>query len=131
MSAPRAIVRRDTSVSVVSPRERTRIVTGGEGVRGKPGFLGLTNRLTPTQISADQNNYNPAGLAAASVLRLSSDATRNITGLSGGTDGRLIIIENVGANAIVLKDASASSGAANRFLFGADLLLGANQSAAL
>ena len=91
----------------------------------------LTGDISPTQITADQNDYNPAGLANAAVLRLSTDATRNITGLSGGGDGRVMLIANVGSNNIVLKDASASSSAANRFAFGADLAIAANRAVLL
>ncbi len=48
--------------------------------------LRLSGGLTPSQITANQNDYNPASLAAASVLRLNSNASRNITSLAGGTD---------------------------------------------
>ena len=91
--------------------------------------LFLTGDLAPSQITADQNDYNPTGLSSASVLRLSTDASRNITGLAGGGDGRVMAIVNVGTNPIVLKDASTASGAANRFAFGADMTLAAQQSA--
>lgn len=91
------------------------------------GFF-LTGDMSPAQITADQNDYNPAGLATASVLRLSSDASRVVTGLSGGGDGRALKLLNVGAHEIVLKDQSASSSAGNRFLFGADVTLAANQA---
>lgn len=70
--------------------------------------------LTPAQITANQDDYNPSGLAGATVLRLSTNASRNITGLQGGYKGRLILIENVGANPIVLKH-DVTSTAANRF----------------
>lgn len=93
--------------------------------------LFLTADIAPSQITADQNDYNPAGLSQASVLRLSTDASRNLTGLSGGGDGRVVAIVNAGSNAIVLKDASTSSSAANRLAFGADVTLAAKQSAVL
>jgi hypothetical protein len=87
--------------------------------------------LSPPQITANQNDYNPSGLAASLVLRLSTDASREITGLSGGSDGRVIVIINAGANSITLKDASVASAAGNRFAFGADLTLAAAQGALL
>ena len=77
----------------------------------------LTGDISPSQITADQNNYNPTGLSTASVLRLTSDASRSITGLSGGAEGRILILLNRGSNDIVLKHESASSTAANRFKF--------------
>lgn len=71
--------------------------------------------ITPTQITSNQNDYNPTGLSTASTIRLSSDASRNITGLQGGSDGRLLFLQNVGGANVVLVDESASSTAANRF----------------
>lgn len=87
--------------------------------------------ISPAQITADQNDYNPAGLSTATVLRLNSDASHNITGLAGGADGRAIFIANIGAQDIVLKDESASSSAANRFALDGDLTLGADTSCIL
>ena len=103
-------------------------ITGA--VRLNSGLF-LSGDLAPSQIAADQDDYNPTGLSSASVLRLSTDASRSITGLADGGDGRLMAIVNVGANPIVLKDASAASGAANRFAFGADVTLAAKRSAVL
>lgn len=93
--------------------------------------LFLTGDVSPAQITANQNDYNPANLDTASVLRLSSDATRNVTGLAGGGDGRVLTLHNVGTNPIVLKDASSSSSAGNRFSFGFDVALAAKQSVTL
>jgi hypothetical protein len=93
------------------------------------GFF-LAGNISPPQITADQNDYDPAGLSTASVLRLASDAARKITGLAGGLDGRLIVLENVGANAITIaKDDGATSTAANRFAFSFDVVLAPNQAA--
>lgn len=93
--------------------------------------LFLTGDISPAQIAADQNDYNPTGLAGASVLRLSSDAARNISGLSGGGEGRVLALMNVGAQPIVLKDEHAASAAGNRFRFGADITLAAKRSVIL
>lgn len=87
------------------------------------GTFTLSGDITPAQITADQNNYNPTGLSSATVLRLNSDAARNITGLSGGADGRLLIVYNVGSFNIVLKDESSSSTAANRFALQTDITI--------
>ncbi len=75
----------------------------------------LIGTITPALINADQNNYNPTGLSTASTLRISTDASRNITGLAGGADGRIFILHNVGAFNFTLVDESGSSTAANRF----------------
>jgi hypothetical protein len=80
--------------------------------------------ISPAQLTADQNDYNPTGLSTASTLRLTSDATRSLTGLAGGADGRILIIHNVGAtNSIVLLDENAGSTAANRFALTANVTL--------
>lgn len=94
------------------------------------GFF-LTGDVSPAQITADQNDYNPPGLAGASVLRLSANSVRNITGLSGGGDGRVLALINAGAQPIVLNNENAGSGAGNRFALAADVTLPARQSAML
>lgn len=91
------------------------------------GAVAFSGAITPAQITANENNYNPTGLSAAVTLRLSTDASRDITGLSGGSSGRLIIIRNVGSFNLVLKDESASSTAANRFALFEDITLQPDQ----
>lgn len=89
--------------------------------------------VTPTQLTASVNNYSPSGLSRANVLRLDSDASRDITGIDSADaeEGQLLVLVNVGANDIVLRNASASSSAANRFALGADLTLGADEGVTL
>jgi hypothetical protein len=77
----------------------------------------LAGVIIPVQITADQNDYNPTGASTCNVMRLSSDATRTITGLSGGAVGRLIVVRNVGVNEIRFSNQDAGSLAANRFNF--------------
>jgi len=96
-----------------------------------PRGIVLSGVIAPSQITANQNDYAPTGFSAASVVRISTDASRNITGLAGGAEGREIIVINAGANPAVLKDENASSTAANRFGFGSDLTLAAKQGATL
>jgi hypothetical protein len=81
------------------------------------GWWGLGTSLTPPQIVADQNDYAPAGLATAGVLRIYSDAARTITGLLGGPAGRVLVVQNAGNFPITLANANAASAAANRFAF--------------
>jgi len=104
----------------------------GPTVEQASGAFALTGVLTPPQITADQDNYDPTGLDVSSVLRLRSDASHSITGLAGGTiPWRLMVLENVGSNDLVLIAESSSSAAANRFALAQDLILGANNSALL
>lgn len=94
-----------------------------------------TGKVTAT-LGSDQNDYNPASIATSSELRLTASvANVNITGLQdAGTpvDGRLMLICNASTtNTITLKNQSASSTAAYRFLFNNDLVLGPKQTALL
>jgi hypothetical protein len=86
---------------------------------------------TPAQITVDQDNYNPGG--SSYFQRWSSDASRNVTGLTftaAQVDGQTHLIVNVGAQDIVLKEQTTST-AANQFLnsTGADITLSAKQAA--
>lgn len=69
--------------------------------------------LTPAQITSNQNNYNPG---AADIYRISTDASRNMTGLMAGSDGDLRRIINVGTQNLVLMHNDSGSGVANRFV---------------
>lgn len=93
--------------------------------------INFSGDISPSQITSNQNDYNPTGLSTASTLRLNSDAVREITGLSGGADGRIVLIHNIGSFSITLKNSSTSSSAANRFLFSSDLTLSPNVSVTL
>ncbi len=73
-----------------------------------PRGLALTGVVASAQITADQNDYNPAGLAAASVLQISSNAARNVSGLAGGAEGRCLIVIHVGNQPVTLLNESAS-----------------------
>lgn len=83
-------------------------------------------QVSPDQIVANQNDFPlPEGV----LIRLSTDASRNITGFAGARSA-LTVICNVGAQNIVLIHQSASSSAANRIIShtGADLTINANES---
>ncbi len=93
----------------------------------------LSSFVTSTQITANQNNYTATDstntCATKMTLRVSSDASRNVTGLScSQAEGDIRLIHNVGAQNIVLTNQDAGSTAANRFLFGSDMTLGADTS---
>lgn len=75
-----------------------------------------TGVLSPAQITADQNDYAPTGHGTVRTLRLNTDASRNLTGLAGGSAGRCLRIVNNGVNNLVLVHNSGSSTAGNRFL---------------
>jgi hypothetical protein len=92
------------------------------------GSLWLTGILSPAQITATQNNY---ATGTATVIRLSTNASQDITGLASGSNGRLLCLENIGSFPVVLKNESASSTAANRLALGRDVTIPAGQSVVL
>jgi hypothetical protein len=83
--------------------------------------IALTGVISPTQVSANTNDWAPSSLATAAVIRFSTDARRNITGLTGGATGRLLTLYNVGTFPAVFTFQDALSSAANRFAFGCTL----------
>jgi hypothetical protein len=98
------------------------------------GFTAWRSVLSPAQITANQNDYSPTGLVSggapygASIMRINTDASRNITSMGGGKNGRLMIIHNVGAfDAVIKNDDGATGTAANRFALNADITLQAGE----
>jgi hypothetical protein len=88
------------------------------------GSFGLAGTIAPAQLTANQNDWNPTGLSAAAVIKIDTDANRDITGLQGGVEGRMILLEYVGTTSVTIKkDDGATSTAANRFDFLADIVL--------
>jgi hypothetical protein len=119
-AAESASVYRPSDTGALAPGRWEEVVVSGRGV------------VTPAQITASQDNYNPGGVGE--FLRLSTDASRNITGLTftpGQLDGEKHFIANTGAQNIVLVHESASSTAANRFhnTTGTDITLTPDQQA--
>ena len=97
------------------------------------GSVALNSAESPAQLTANQDNYNPSGLYATTVLRLTSDASRDITGIVPTDNllaGQVLILFNVGGFNIVLKN-DVTSTAANRFLFPADITLAPNEGIGL
>lgn len=80
--------------------------------------------ISPTQLAANTDNWAPTDFATASVLRLSTDASRNLTGIAAGAAGLVKVLANVGSFNLVLKH-DVTSAAANRFYLpsAADLTL--------
>jgi hypothetical protein len=70
---------------------------------------------TPVQITADQNNYNPG---TGGFFRITTDASRNITGILAGADGDMICLRNAGSFNFVLMNQDGASAAANRIITG-------------
>lgn len=81
------------------------------------GSVALTGIILPTSLSTSQNDYNPTGLSTASQIQIDATADISITGLQGGSQGRIIILKNITSTSkfITLPYSSSSSSAANRF----------------
>jgi len=87
----------------------------GNGIARFTGAYGYSGVISPAQITATQNDYNPTGAGSASVLRVNSDTLRTITGFSGGASGRVVTFINIGSFSINFTNEDAGSTAANRF----------------
>lgn len=74
-----------------------------------------TGVTSPAQIVANTNDYTGAA-GAFSVIRFSTDAARNITGLTAGVAGRLALLINIGTQTAVFTHNDAASTAGNRLL---------------
>lgn len=75
---------------------------------------GFGNRDTANaQITSNQNDY---AIGSGSSFLLNTDASRNITGITGGVNGKFLYIINNGSFNIVFTHQDASSTAANRII---------------
>lgn len=77
--------------------------------------LYLAGVISPAQLTADTDDWAPDGFANATLVRASTDASRQVSGIAGGSAGRAIVLMNVGAFDLVLLH-DVTSTAANRFL---------------
>lgn len=116
LAAADEIVVYDDSASAVRKADVSRI-----GTYVHAGAVAWTGVISPAQLTADAHDWSPTGLADAAIIRVSTDAARSITGIAGGSAGRLLLLVNVGAYVITLPDADAGSTAINRFALPADL----------
>jgi hypothetical protein len=94
--------------------------------------LDLNGVISPAQLTANTNDWVPTGVFSASVIRVGTDASRNLTGLQA-LSHRVILLHNTGGFNLVLKNNDAASAAANRFFTpaGADYTLGVNEGVML
>lgn len=104
--------------SIIKSSNSDAAVSWGAGTKRiytiNPTFAHLWGEVSPAQLTANQNDWNPWHIEAA-VIRFTTDASRNITGLAGGYHGRIGILHNVGSQNAVLVDEDAGSSAGNRF----------------
>lgn len=78
-------------------------------------------------LTGNTNDYAPTGLKTATRVELTATGAVDLTGIvAPADDGRVLLVSNVGANTITLKDEDANSDAANRFALKADIALAAD-----
>ncbi len=82
----------------------------------------VTGAIYPA-ISANTNDWAPAGFETTELIVVTVTGTRDLTGIAAGSKGRTIPVFVAGAGTLTLKDASASSAVGNRFAIGADVAI--------
>lgn len=97
------------------------------------GKLGVTNAISPTQLTATVQNWAPTGLASAGVIRIAASAAWSIGGIVAGQPGDTITLCNISAFTITLVHGDVGSTAANEILCpgNANLALGLSSAATL
>lgn len=112
-----------TTVAASMVRDKRQLKTDGDFV---------ARVLTPAAISATQNNYAPAGLPTANVIRQATNDTtqRTWTGLdpTGHLDGKLLLVVALGPGPLALMNENAGSTAANRFALAVDIVIPVGRS---
>jgi len=104
-----------------SPRTITISTPGGNSVKyldlsGGGGVTAPTT-ISPSQLTSDQDNYNPTGMGKATYVRLDGDSgMRAITGIADSTAGTLEkTLLNIGSYPIYFPQEHPDSDAAHRF----------------
>lgn len=87
--------------------------------------------LSSPSISGTVNNYNPAGLSSASVLRANGSALPTITGILSPGFNKVLWFLNIGNQPIVLKNQNSGSLPDNRFAINSDVTVGVDRCAIL
>lgn len=94
-------------------------------------FADAVSVISPPQITADQNDYQPTNAQNAAIWRVTANATRAITGIPAGRTQQMITLVNIGGNTINLPDSSALSTFGNRFntpTFNRGFILGSDRA---
>lgn len=117
----------------IKPAGTTKLTVSSTGAAvagnvSNTGALFFSGAVSPAQITGNQNDYNPTDFHNFANVRLSSDASRDITGFGAPVAGEFKLVHNVGSFDIVFKNSDAGSAAANRFALNADFTLKADQS---
>lgn len=90
---------------------------------------GSVSVISPAQITADQDNYNPSGWSSATIVRIESDDFRAITSFAAGADGEVKRLLNVGDFPIYLPGEHPDGVDSNRIVIGYDYFIWPKRSA--
>jgi hypothetical protein len=102
-------------------------ISNGDGVSGNPTVSATAGGevvISPSQLTAHTNDWNPTDLATATTIRISGDASfRMITGITAPSAAKQLKIINVGSNSLAFIKENTGSTAANRFTLDKDVVL--------
>jgi len=87
----------------------------------------ILNQIISPVIVGDQDDWSPAGLPTANVIRMDTAANIDITGIVAQPSGATYLVISVGAGNVKFKNESALSVAANRFAIRADQTVESNE----
>ena len=86
--------------------------------------LGGQTIISPSQLTAAADNWNPTDIATATIVRLSGDNQfRIISGITAPAASKELTLTNVGTFAVLISREDAASSAANRFAIDTDIPL--------
>jgi len=107
-----------------------KVSVAGDGVAAHNVYIPTRSRIiSPSQLTSDQDNYNPTGFDTATVIRVSSDnGFRAITSLAAQSDGEEKKFINVGTYPLYFPGEHPDGTAANRIAYGEDIILQPFQS---
>lgn len=87
-------------------------------------YLKKISVISPSQITSDQDDWNPSGLFLATVIRVDGDSgIRAITSITSTYDGDMKSIVNIGSYPIYFPSEHPDGTAANRFAGSQDYIL--------
>lgn len=96
------------------------LTTDGSGTLSWANSGDNASVITPTQLTGDQNNYNPSGFSTADLVRLSGDVgMRVITGLAAPTSAssyKQVTFTNIGSYTILFSSEDTDSTDLNRII---------------
>lgn len=94
------------------------------GIDWRPNTGATPSIITPSQITSDQDDYNPTGFDDATIVRISGDnGLRAITSMAAQTDGEEKKFINIGSYAIYFPSEHPDGTAANRITYRSDIIL--------